>query len=198
MAGGDELVPGGEGGDDQQEVGGAVAVQAVAQAGLLQAGGQVLHGAQAPGLELGDDRERLGLGAGQAEQVTHQRGVDGPDPGSGDGDLAERLGRVAEFQGGEQPVEAGAGEQVGGHAVQQVGDRREMAVQGGPGHARAGGEPAGDRTRVSMSATAEPHGLFRLLAPVMAAGVRRQVKADHRRLKTVLEHPSPVAGPVPS
>jgi Polyketide cyclase / dehydrase and lipid transport len=50
-------------------------------------------------------------------------------------------------------------------------------------------ESAGDGTRVSMSATVEPHGLFRLLTPVMAAGVRRQVKADHRRLKTVLEHP---------
>jgi Polyketide cyclase / dehydrase and lipid transport len=59
-------------------------------------------------------------------------------------------------------------------------------------------DPAGDGTRVSMSATAEPRGLFRPLAPVMAAGIRRQVKADHRRLKTVLERPSPVAGPVPS
>jgi uncharacterized protein YndB with AHSA1/START domain len=27
-----------------------------------------------------------------------------------------------------------------------------------------------------------------LLTPIMSAGVRRQVKADHRRLKTVLEH----------
>jgi hypothetical protein len=44
-----------------------------------------------------------------------------------------------------------------------------------------------------MSATVEPRGLFRLLAPVLAAGVRRQVKADHRRLKTVLERASPVA-----
>jgi hypothetical protein len=59
-------------------------------------------------------------------------------------------------------------------------------------------ESAGDGTCVSMSATVEPHGLFRLLKPVMAAGVRRQVKADHRRLKAVLERPSPVAGPVPS
>jgi hypothetical protein len=45
-----------------------------------------------------------------------------------------------------------------------------------------------DATRVWMTATAEPHGIFRLLAPVMAAGVRRQVKADHRRLKSLLEH----------
>jgi len=50
-------------------------------------------------------------------------------------------------------------------------------------------EPTADGTRVSMSAAAEPHGLFRLLAPAMAAGIRRQVKADHRRLKTVLECP---------
>lgn len=50
-------------------------------------------------------------------------------------------------------------------------------------------EPEGSDTRVSMSAGAQPHGVFRLLAPVMALGVRRQVKADHRRLKTLLEHP---------
>jgi hypothetical protein len=42
-----------------------------------------------------------------------------------------------------------------------------------------------------MTATAEPHGVFRFLAPVMAAGIRRQVRADHRRLKTILEHPAP-------
>ncbi len=56
-------------------------------------------------------------------------------------------------------------------------------------------ESAGDGTCVSMTATVEPHGLFRLLRPVMAAGVRRQVKADHRRLKTVLEHTTPIAEP---
>jgi len=44
-------------------------------------------------------------------------------------------------------------------------------------------------TRVSMTATAEPHGVFRLLAPIMTAGIRRQVRADHRRLKALLEHP---------
>ena len=46
-----------------------------------------------------------------------------------------------------------------------------------------------DATRVSMSAAVEPRGVFRLLTPIMTAGVRRQVKADHRRLKTLLEHP---------
>ena len=46
-----------------------------------------------------------------------------------------------------------------------------------------------DATRVSMSAAVQPRGVFRLLTPIMTAGVRRQVKADHRRLKTVLEHP---------
>ena len=50
-------------------------------------------------------------------------------------------------------------------------------------------EPDGAGTRVSMSATVEPQGIFRLLTPIMTAGVRRQVRADHRRLKTVLEHP---------
>lgn len=48
-------------------------------------------------------------------------------------------------------------------------------------------EPDRDATRVSMTASVEPRGQFRLLTPVMAAGVRRQVRADHRRLKTVLE-----------
>jgi uncharacterized membrane protein len=52
-----------------------------------------------------------------------------------------------------------------------------------------------DGTRVSMSATVEPHGVFRFLSPIMAAGVRRQVRADHRRLKTVLERPGPAGGP---
>ena len=56
-------------------------------------------------------------------------------------------------------------------------------------------ESAGEGTCVSMSATVEPHGLFRLLAPVMAVGVRRQVKADHRRLKTVLERAPAIADP---
>jgi uncharacterized membrane protein len=56
-------------------------------------------------------------------------------------------------------------------------------------------EPAPGGTRVSMSAALEPHGVFRFLSPVMTAGVRRQVRADHRRLKTVLEHPAPVSGP---
>ena len=52
-----------------------------------------------------------------------------------------------------------------------------------------------DATRVSMTACVEPRGLFRVLAPVMAAGVRRQVKTDHRRLKTILEHPDAAARP---
>jgi uncharacterized membrane protein len=50
-------------------------------------------------------------------------------------------------------------------------------------------ESAGDATRVSMTATVEPRGTFRLLTPIMTAGVRRQVKADHRRLKALLEQP---------
>ncbi|HLK72165.1 MAG TPA: SRPBCC family protein [Streptosporangiaceae bacterium] len=50
-------------------------------------------------------------------------------------------------------------------------------------------------TRVQMSAIAEPHGSFRLLAPVMAAGIRRQVKADHRRLKALLEGRNDLVAP---
>jgi uncharacterized membrane protein len=50
-------------------------------------------------------------------------------------------------------------------------------------------EPAEQGTRVSMTATVEPHGVFRFLTPIMTAGIRRQVGADHRRLKAVLEHP---------
>jgi hypothetical protein len=38
-------------------------------------------------------------------------------------------------------------------------------------------------------------GVFRFLSPVMTVGVRRQVRADHRRLKTVLEGLAPVSGP---
>ena len=53
-------------------------------------------------------------------------------------------------------------------------------------------DPDGEATRVSMSAAVEPRGVFRLLTPIMTAGVRRQVKADHRRLKIVLEHPQPI------
>jgi len=52
-------------------------------------------------------------------------------------------------------------------------------------------EPDDQATRVPMTATAEPFGIFRLLAPIMAAGIRRQVRADHRRLKSILEHPAP-------
>ncbi len=50
-------------------------------------------------------------------------------------------------------------------------------------------EPDDAATRVTMSAVVEPQGVFRLLTPIMAAGVRRQVKADHRRLKVLLERP---------
>lgn len=56
-------------------------------------------------------------------------------------------------------------------------------------------EAADGGTLVSMSGTAEPHGVFRFLSPVMAAGMRRQVRADHRRLKTLLEQRAPVADP---
>jgi uncharacterized membrane protein len=50
-------------------------------------------------------------------------------------------------------------------------------------------------TRVSMSAAVAPHGVFRFLSPIMTAGVRHQVRADHRRLKTVLEHPASISEP---
>ena len=50
-------------------------------------------------------------------------------------------------------------------------------------------------TRVSMSAAVEPRGVFRLLTPIMTLGVRRQVHADHRRLKAMLEQPQPMSRP---
>jgi uncharacterized membrane protein len=50
-------------------------------------------------------------------------------------------------------------------------------------------------TRVSMSAAVEPRGVFRFLSPIMTAGVRHQVRADHRRLKTVLEHSASISEP---
>ena len=53
-----------------------------------------------------------------------------------------------------------------------------------------------EATCVQMTASAEPHGIFRLLAPVMAAGIRRQVRADHRRLKALLEHRDTQASPM--
>jgi hypothetical protein len=56
-------------------------------------------------------------------------------------------------------------------------------------------EPDAQATRVSMTATVEPFGIFRFLAPVLAAGIRRQVRADHRRLKAILEHPAPGTPP---
>jgi hypothetical protein len=56
-------------------------------------------------------------------------------------------------------------------------------------------EPDKGGTRVLMSAAVEPHGAFRFLSPIMTAGVRRQVRADHRRLKTVLEHRAPASDP---
>ena len=49
-------------------------------------------------------------------------------------------------------------------------------------------EPDQGGTRVSMNAAVEPRGVFRFLSPIMTAGVRRQVRADHRRLKATLEH----------
>jgi carbon monoxide dehydrogenase subunit G len=51
-------------------------------------------------------------------------------------------------------------------------------------------EPDGAATRVSMTAAVGPRRVLRLLTPIMAAGVRRQVNADHR-LKAVLEGPEP-------
>lgn len=51
------------------------------------------------------------------------------------------------------------------------------------------GDGAG-RTRVTLSADARPGGVMRLLRPVLGLAFHRQVRADHRRLRTALE-PSP-------
>ena len=79
---------------------------------------------------------------GQEEEVADEGGVDGPDRGSGDDDLAQRVDGVAELEGSQQPVAAGAGQQVGGHGVEEIGDRGEVAVQGGSGHAGGAAMPA--------------------------------------------------------
>ena len=45
----------------------------------------------------------------------------------------------------------------------------------------------GEATRVMMRAEVEPRGAVRLLGPLGAVGVQRQLKAGRRRLKALLE-----------
>lgn len=42
-------------------------------------------------------------------------------------------------------------------------------------------------TRLTVAVEAAPEGRLRLLGPLLAAGVPRQIKSDHRRLKSILE-----------
>jgi uncharacterized membrane protein len=48
-------------------------------------------------------------------------------------------------------------------------------------------EEAGGVTKVTLTAKALPLGRFKLLGPVLFVAMQRQVRADHRRLKGVLE-----------
>jgi uncharacterized protein YndB with AHSA1/START domain len=45
----------------------------------------------------------------------------------------------------------------------------------------------GSRTTLHLRSQTEPRGAMRLLGPAFAMAVQRQVKADHRRLKVILE-----------
>jgi hypothetical protein len=83
----------------------------------VQADGQALERGLTPAFELVDHRHHLGRHPRHAQQVPHQRRVGGPDPGPGDGDLAQRLDRVGHLERSEQPPETGAREQVSGHRV---------------------------------------------------------------------------------
>ena len=55
-------------------------------------------------------------------------------------------------------------------------------------------EEADGVTKVTLSGRAVPLGRFRLLGPVLFVAVQRQVRNDHRKLKSVLERSK---GPVP-
>jgi uncharacterized membrane protein len=52
-------------------------------------------------------------------------------------------------------------------------------------------EPDGNRSRVVAIVRGDPSGLFRLAAPLMKLAVRSSVGRDYRRLKALLETPSP-------
>jgi hypothetical protein len=52
-------------------------------------------------------------------------------------------------------------------------------------------EPAGERsTRMTLRNRGEPSGFFKVVAPLMAAAMRRANRKDLARLKSVLESPS--------
>ncbi|MDQ4130084.1 MAG: SRPBCC family protein [Actinomycetota bacterium] len=52
-------------------------------------------------------------------------------------------------------------------------------------------------TRLRLHAEAVPHGLLRLLGPLVAVAMQRQIRTDHGRLKTALERARPrPPGPV--
>jgi carbon monoxide dehydrogenase subunit G len=48
-------------------------------------------------------------------------------------------------------------------------------------------EGDGDQTTVRLTADAAPGRLMRVLGPLLGVAVERQIKADHQRLKTILE-----------
>lgn len=51
-------------------------------------------------------------------------------------------------------------------------------------------ESAADGTRISCQMQMQPRGLLRLAQPLIAAGLRRDFKANLRNLKDLLENPS--------
>ena len=58
-------------------------------------------------------------------------------------------------------------------------------------------EPDPVGTRVTLRVEVQPAGIFRLIGPVMAVGVRRQITADHHRLKHLLEEARADVGRLP-
>ena len=71
--------------------------------------GQVFHDLRPAGLKLADDRQGVGLRAGQGEQVADQVRVHCPDAAAEPGDLSQRGGRVRQAHGCQQLLEPGPG-----------------------------------------------------------------------------------------
>jgi uncharacterized protein YndB with AHSA1/START domain len=71
------------------------------------------------------------------------------------------------------------------------------AVKSGPGSMEPAGwwelSGSGDGTRVKLVMAPKPGGLFKLMAPFMAAGMRKGNARALERLKTQLEQPGPAA-----
>src|SRR4029077_425856 len=105
-----------------EEVGGVARGQAGGQfPGVVQAPGDLVHDLCPAGLELADDGHGVGLGAGEGGEVADQRRGGGPGAAPEPGDLGQGGGRAGVADRGEQQVEPGPGQQVGGYRVEKAG-----------------------------------------------------------------------------